>query len=47
MAFDLYDADGAPRITSQDKEISVTVIGRFGRQKATFPLAKWQTAYER
>lgn len=47
LDFELYDPDGKPRITSGDKEITILVEGRFGKQKATYRLEEWLNAYEK
>lgn len=47
VSFDLYDNKGNPAITSNDEEISLFVIGKFGRQKSTFRLKDWLNYYEK
>lgn len=47
VVFELYDADGNPRITDKDRELILFITGNFGRRKATFRLADWQNAYEK
>jgi hypothetical protein len=37
--FDLYNADGTPRITERDTEIRIVVSGRFGQQSVIYKLA--------
>jgi hypothetical protein len=47
VEFDLYNADGTPRITDQDKEFTIIVILKAGDRPATFKLDEWRSAFEK